>query len=58
MFVGEDSAFADAGAQGHVQVRISQRKLMARIRLTSEAISDSMSSKVPSSRRSATRCRV
>jgi hypothetical protein len=45
MFVGEDSAFADAGAQGHVQVRISQRKLMARIRLTSEAISDSMSSK-------------
>lgn len=45
MFVGEDSAFADAGAQGHVQVRVGQRKLMARIRITSEAMSDSMSSK-------------
>ena len=45
MFVGEDSAFADAGAQGHVQVRVGQRKLMGRIRMTSEAIQDSMSSK-------------
>lgn len=45
MFVGEDSAFADAGAQGHVQVRVTQRKLMARIRITAEAIADSMSSK-------------
>ncbi len=44
MFVGEDSAFADAGVQGHVQLRIGQRKLMSRIRLTSEAIHDSMSS--------------
>lgn len=45
MFVGEDSAFADAGVQGHVQVRIGQRKLMGRIRLTWEAMHDSMSSK-------------
>jgi len=45
MFVGEDSAFADAGAQGHVQVRVGQRKLMARIRTTWEALADSMSSK-------------
>lgn len=43
MFVGEDSAFADAGNQGHVQVRVGQRKLMARVRMTSEAIADSMS---------------
>jgi hypothetical protein len=45
MWVGEDGAFADAGAQGNVQVRIGQRKLMARVRLTSEAIHDSQSSK-------------
>lgn len=45
MFVGEDSAFAAAGNQGHVQLRIGQRKLMGRIRLTSEAMLDSMSSK-------------
>lgn len=45
MFVGEDSAFADAGVQGHVQVRVGQRKLMSRIRLTSEAMSDSLSTK-------------
>ncbi len=45
MFVGEDSAFADATNQGHVQLRVGQRKLMGRIRLTSEAMSDSMSSK-------------
>lgn len=45
MFVGEDSAIADAGAQGHVQVRVGQKKLMGRIRMTSEAMSDSMSSK-------------
>lgn len=45
MFVGEDSAFADAGAQGHVQVRVGQRKMMGRIRMTSEAIQDSMTSK-------------
>lgn len=45
MWVGEDGAFADAGAQGNVQVRVGQRKLMARVRLTSEAIHDSRSSK-------------
>jgi hypothetical protein len=45
MFVGEDSAFADAGVQGHVNVRVGQRKLMGRIRLTWEAMQDSMSSK-------------
>ncbi len=43
-FCGEDGAFADAGAQGSVRVSIGQRKLMARIRLTSEAISDSLKS--------------
>lgn len=45
MFVGEDSAFAEAGAQGHVQVRVGQRKMMGRIRMTYEAMADSMSSK-------------
>lgn len=44
MFCGEDGAFADAGAQGSVRVSIGQRKLMARIRMTSEAMSDSMKS--------------
>lgn len=44
MFVGEDGAFADAGAQGSVKVHIQQRKLMARIRLTSEAMADSLRS--------------
>jgi hypothetical protein len=44
MWVGEDSAFADAGSQGYVKVHIGQRKLMARVRLTSEAIADSMKS--------------
>lgn len=45
MFVGEDSAFADAGVQGHVQVRVNQRKLMGRIRMTWESMVDSQSSK-------------
>jgi len=45
MFVGEDSAIADAGAQGHVQVRVGQKKLMGRVRMTYEAMQDSMSSK-------------
>jgi len=44
MFVGEDSAFADAGVQKHVPLRIGQKKLMARVRLTYEAMQDSMSS--------------
>lgn len=44
MFVGEDGAFADAGAQQHIKVHIGQKKLMARVRMTSESISDSMKS--------------
>lgn len=44
MFVGEDGAFADAGAQGSIKVHIGQRKLMARVRMTSEAVADSMRS--------------
>lgn len=40
MFVGEDGAMADAGAQEHVEVRARQRKLMGRIRLTPEAMMD------------------
>jgi len=44
MFCGEDGAFADAGAQGSVRVSIGQRKMMARIRMTSEAMSDSLRS--------------
>jgi len=44
MFCGEDGAFADAGAQQSIKVHIGQRKLMARVRFTSEAIHDSMKS--------------
>lgn len=44
MFVGEDGAFADAGVQGSIKVHIGQRKLMARVRMTSEAMADSMRS--------------
>jgi hypothetical protein len=44
MFCGEDGAFADAGAQQSIKVHINQRKLMARVRMTSEAIHDSMKS--------------
>jgi hypothetical protein len=44
MWVGEDSAFAGAGVQSSIKVHIGQRKLMARVRLTSEAIVDSMKS--------------
>lgn len=40
MFVGEDGAMADAGAQGHVQIRVNQKKLMGRVRLTPEAMYD------------------
>lgn len=42
MWVGEDTAFANAGAQGSIKIHVGQRKLMARVRLTSEAIHDSM----------------
>lgn len=40
MFTGEDGAMADAGAQGHVEVNVRQKKLMGRIRITPEAIYD------------------
>ncbi len=45
-FAAEDAAFADAGAQGHTQVRVQARKMLARVRLTSEAIADSASSEM------------
>lgn len=38
MFVGEDGAFADAGNQGSIKIHVSERKLMARVRITSEAM--------------------
>ena len=44
MFVGEDSAFADAGNQGYVRFHVNQKKLMARLRLTWEVMQDSTSS--------------
>jgi hypothetical protein len=44
MFVGEDGAFAEAGQQGSIKIHIGQRKLMARVRITSEAMEDSMKS--------------
>ena len=44
MWVGEDGAFADAGQQGSVKVSIGQRKLMARVRMTTEVMEDTMKS--------------
>ena len=44
MFVGEDSAFADAGNQGYSRLFVDQKKLMSRIRLTWEVMQDSTSS--------------
>lgn len=44
MFVGEDSAFADAGQQGYARFFVDQKKLMARIRMTYEVMQDSTSS--------------
>ena len=43
MFVGEDSAFADAGNQGYSRLYVDQRKLMSRLRLTWEVMVDSTS---------------
>ena|SRR3990167_102612 len=43
MFVGEDSAFADAGQQGYTRQNIDQKKLMSRLRLTWEVMQDSTS---------------
>ena len=44
MWVGEDGAFADAGQQGSVKISIGQRKLMARVRMTTEVMEDTMKS--------------
>ena len=44
MFVGEDSAFAEAGQQSYAKFAIDQKKLMARIRMTWEVMQDSTSS--------------
>jgi hypothetical protein len=44
MFVGEDGAFADAGNQGSIKIHVGQRKMMARVRITSEAMHDSTKS--------------
>jgi len=41
MFVGADSAFADAGNQGYTNLFVDQKKLMARIRMTYEVMQDS-----------------
>jgi len=43
-FAGEDSAYPVAGHQTHVKGRIDMRKMMARIRMTEEAMSDLVSS--------------
>lgn len=44
MFVAEDGAFATAGAQRHIQGTVDVRKMMARLRLTQEAMDDSTKS--------------
>ncbi len=44
MFVGEDSAFADAGNQGYSRLFVDQRKLMSRLRMTWEVMQDSTAS--------------
>ena len=43
-FAGEDSAYATAGQQLHSQGRIDMKKMMARIRMTEEAMTDLVSS--------------
>jgi hypothetical protein len=43
MFVGEDSAFADAGNQSYSRMFVDQRKLMSRLRMTWEVMQDSTS---------------
>ena len=43
MFVGEDSPFAEAGRQGYVNLKVTQRKMMARIRMTYEVMQHSTS---------------
>ncbi len=44
MFVGEDSAFADAGNQSYSRMFVDQRKLMSRLRMTWEVMQDSTAS--------------
>lgn len=44
MFTAEDGAFAVAGAQRHINGEVDLRKMMARVRITQEAIDDSASS--------------
>ena len=43
-FAGEDSAYPVAGVQTHAQGRIDMKKLIARIRMTEEAMADLVSS--------------
>src|SRR5882672_795599 len=43
-FAGEDSAYPVAGQQLHSQGRIDMKKMMARIRMTEEAMADLVSS--------------
>jgi len=43
MFVGEDSAFANAGNQGYSRMFVDPRKLMSRLRMTWEVMQDSTS---------------
>mgnify|MGYP001564360999 CR=1 FL=1 len=43
MFVGEDSAFGEAGNQGYSRMFVDQRKLMSRLRMTWEVMQDSTS---------------
>jgi hypothetical protein len=43
-FASEDSAYPVGGNQNHVQGRIDMRKMMARIRMTEEAMADLVSS--------------
>lgn len=44
MFVAEDGAFATAGAQRHINGKVTVRKMMARLRLTQEAMDDTTAS--------------
>lgn len=44
MFTQEGAAFAGAGSQRHINGNIDVRKMMARLRLTAEAMDDSVSS--------------
>lgn len=43
-FAGEDSAYPVAGNQTHAQGRIDMKKIIARIRMTEEAMADLVSS--------------